>query len=191
MNVGLLKNVVSVLLAISAVVYGSPVRAKRSSDTVEFFMKKTLYDQINWHSICTDQILDAIRQSSERAFGNPSKCPAKIKTDRSLPDSARSTCPWYYEVDHNPSRYPANILKAVTPCTDTCIGGTDYHQCLPVVRTIETLTKKGDESGSIKFETMEEPITVGFTCGARYMAENPGKSTTTSAPVEEPIWDAR
>ena len=177
------------LMALTVVAYSSPVREKRSSSTVEFFMKKALHDQINWYG--TDQSLDTIRETSERAFGYLPTCPATVKTDPNLPVSAKSTCPWYYKVDHNPNRYPANILYAVTPCNVTCIGGNDDLQCLPVVRTIETMTEKGNESGSIRYETTEEQITVGFTCGARYMAENPGKATTTSAPVEEPIWDAR
>ena len=152
------------------VAYGSPFREKRSSNTVEFFMTEAQY-QINRNA--TEQSLDTIRESSQRAFGYLPTCPSELKTDPNLPVNAKSTCPWYYEVDHNTSRYPAVILKAVTPCTDTCIYGNDDLQCLPVVRTIKTMTERGhDVSGDIKYETTEEPITVGFTCGARYMASD-------------------
>ena len=189
MNIkGLLKKAVSVLVMLASLAYSHPVREKRSSNTVEFFMKKTLHDQINWYG--TDQSLDSIREKSERAFGYLGQCPATVKTGADLPVSAKSTCPWYYKVDHNPNRYPANILYAVTPCTDTCIGGNDNLQCLPVVRTVETMIESGEDTGNIKYETKEEQITVGFTCGARYMAENV-PATTASPPADEPIWDAR
>ena len=179
MNIArVLKEVISALAAV--VVYSSPVRESRSSNTVEFFMTEDQHDQVNWYG--TDQSLESTRDSSEKAFGDTSKCPETVKTDPNLPVSAKSTCPWYYKVDHNPNRYPANILYAVTPCNAACIDGSDELQCLPVVRTIEVMIEKGhDESGNIIYETMEAENTVAWTCGARYMAENI-QVTTASAP---------
>ena len=187
--VHLLKKAVFGLMALVLLAYSHPVREKRNVNVVEFFMKKTKHDQINWYG--TDQSVDQIRESSERAFGYLAQCPATVKTDATLPVSAKSTCPWYYEVSHKPNRYPANILNAVTPCTEKCIGGNGDLQCLPVTRTIEVLNEKEEVSGEVRYETEEIEITVGFTCGARYMVKNVPAATTAAPPANEPIWDAR
>ena len=187
MNIkGLLKKALFGLMALASLAYSHPVREKRNTNIVEFYMKKPKHDQINWYG--TDQSLDQIREASERAFGYLAQCPATVKTDATLPVSAKSTCPWYYEVSHKPNRYPANILNAVTPCTDKCIGGNDGLQCLPVTRTIKVFNEKEEALGEIRYESEEIEITVGFSCGARYMVENvPAATTTAAPPANKPI----
>ena len=125
---------------------------------------------------------EQIQEASKRAFGDLAQCPTTVKTNATLPVSAKSTCPWYYEISHRPNRYPATILNAVTPCTDKCIGGNGDLQCLPMTRTIDVFNDMEEASGEIRYESEEIEITVGFSCGARYMVENVPAATTISAP---------
>ena len=159
-------------MALASLAYSHPVREK-----------KYIYDQINRNG--TDQSLEPILEASNRAFGYLAQCPTTIKTDAKLPVSAKSTCPWYYEVSHKPNRYPATILNAVTPCTDKCIGGNDDLQCLPVTRIIEVFNEMKEASGEIRYESEGIEITVGFSCGSRDMVENVTAATTTAALAEQ------
>ena len=176
---GLLQKALSILLAAAAAVQAYP------AGVVEFAMRKPDHDQVNWYG--KDTNLEQIREESERNFDsrNHGKCPTEMKTGSNLPVNEKSTCPWYYEVSHDGTRYPPDILIAKSNCT-TCIGNNGDFQCHPVVRTIQVLYEKTEDSGYVTYEARDISIPIGFTCGSRDMAANvvttPAPATTMKLP---------
>ena len=129
-------------------------------------------DRTAVHTYGLQDAYDAVFES-EDSFGDLKSCPTEVKKGADLPVNERSTCPWYYEVNRGPDRYPEVILNAVTPCTNSCIGRDDNFQCYPVTRKIQVLIFKGKYNSTYRiYEPNDIDITIGYTCGSRKMANN-------------------
>ena len=58
-----------------------------------------------------------------------------------------------------------------------------------MIRTITVWNEKEGALDEIRYESEEIEITVGFSCGARYMVKNvPAATTTAAPPANEPIY---
>ena len=181
----LVTKAVSVVLSLAAVVYTFPAG---NSNTVEFFMKNSTHSEVKWYE--SDPHLNEERQNSEISFGNVHVCPSEVKTGANLLVNEKSTCPWYYKISHDPSRYPNDILYAHTPCTH-CIGSNGNLQCHPVKRTVQVLIQQGENSGEIRYESKDIEIPVGFTCGSRDFVDNVVQTTAAPPPVDDIPWARR
>lgn len=157
---------------------------KRSSDTdvLKFAMRSDNEGRINLGTV--NRTLEFQSCNSMKALGgiNGEKphCPSEVFTGINDPPQKRSTCPWYYAIDHDPNRFPPTLLKAQPACTE-CIGSNGNYQCVGIARPMSVLKKsasKDSNGNSIWFQD-EIRLTVGFTCAGRRFADN----AATSAPA--------
>lgn len=157
---------------------------KRSSgtDVFEFAMGSDTEGRINLGTV--NGTLQYQSYKSKEALGSINgekpRCPATVFTGINDPSEKRSTCPWYYAIDHDPNRFPPTVLKAQSACTE-CIDSNGNYQCVGITRPMSVLKKsasKDSNGNSIWFED-EIRITVGFTCAGRRFADN----AATSAPA--------
>lgn len=125
--------------------------------------------------------------------GETPPCPATVFTDKSDSTAKRSTCPWYYVIDHDPNRFPTTMLKAQTPC-QVCIGSTGQHQCVGITHSVTVLMKSDilDSNGNSTWIADEKTITVGFTCAGRKFTDNSATvptATTEGEAFTTPVYD--
>ena len=150
-----------------------------NTGVVEFFMSRS--NRTALHTYGLREAFDIVFKS-KNCFGDLKSCPTEVKNGTELLVNERSTCPWYYEVNRDPERYPEIILNAVTPCTNSCIGRDDNFQCYPVTRKIQVLKFKEEFNAAYRIYLPNEiAITVGFTCGSRRMAVNITPPSVTTA----------
>jgi len=81
-----------------------------------------------------------------------------------IPVAVRSSCPWYYKIDHDMNRFPATILKAVLRCNTTCRESGPQFTCETVNRHIKVLQKTIAVEGHVKYIQNKIPVPVGFSC---------------------------
>ena len=179
--IGLVEKIFTLCAALTCV-YALPI------GVLEFHMDQQEHDKVDWYE--RDNALEQIRKKSERNYDirNSGRCPTEIKTGGpDVPINERSTCPWYYHVEHDGNRYPTDLLIAVSNCT-TCIGSNGDNLCQPITRDITVFVQTVEPSGNVTFVPEVKRIPVGFTCASRIMQPN---AATTAAPANLPFTFAR
>ena len=178
----MLSGVISKLLSIK----------KRSvgTGTVEYSMGSDTDSTIPWHTV--NETVNQQSFMSKLALGSTAgeipvvDCNAGVSSGINDPIHKRSTCPWYYEVDHDATRFPTTKLRAVRAC-DTCIGSGNTFQCIAITQN-ETVLRKStqlDVNNNFVWVESEETVTVGFTCAGRKFAENIANTETSSSSSEQ------
>lgn len=155
---------------------------KRSAAS-DLFMFSTGSDVNNVGIVNQTLAFDSIVSMKELGSikGETPPCPATVSTDKTDSTAKRSTCPWYYVIDHDPNRFPTTMLKAQTPC-QVCIGSTGQYQCVGITHTVTVLMKSAslDLNGNSTWIADEKTITVGFTCAGRKFTDNSATGPTTA-----------
>jgi len=88
-------------------------------------------------------------------------CPTELP--KTGDQEQRSTCPWYYVINHDENRFPADIAEARCRC-ERCIGGHTVNQCERVFYHQRVLKRKGEKDGMYRWEPAWEKIATGCTC---------------------------
>ncbi|KAI8499171.1 Interleukin-17 [Branchiostoma belcheri] len=97
-------------------------------------------------------------------------CPENRTTNSpNLPLNVRSVCPWSYYVDHDPDRFPYDILQAncrCTACLDTTTGRQNYNYvCVPVtIQKLVSRRKKKKSGRGYRYRNEWVNVAVGCTC---------------------------
>ncbi|KAH3891170.1 uncharacterized protein LOC127854054 [Dreissena polymorpha] len=169
-------------------------REKRASgNVVQFSMGNELSSSVDWKTV--DIAKDDVCHNSRTRFpgGDIKKCPTAVASGQAVPANYRSTCPWYYTAEHDPTRFPTTIMQARSPCI-YCIG-SPINECVPVSQNTTVLQKSASPSpdGSYMFYERQVTVTVGFTCAGPRLAGNaattkPTTNSTTKAPAEDIPW---
>lgn len=154
---------------------------KRStrSDVFEFSMRSDIHNRVDWERV--NRTLAFESEESMKALGSKNGeipgCPASVFTGAHDPVEKRSTCPWFYKVNHEPGRFPNSILMAHPACM-TCIGSGGNYVCAPVTRSITVLMKSAslDSNGNSIWVEDETKIMVGYTCSGRKFLESSAPS---------------
>lgn len=150
---------------------------KRSSAVVEFFMNHESYSSIARTSDHAHPLVTASKDAHNYDF----ICPKTVSTGINDPIYKRSTCPWYYSSTHDPTRFPAVILKA-EPLCDYAIGSNGMHECIPLTHTIDILKQQKTLDQDNNYVWLETTMSVvsGFTSGGRRLGNNAASPTTTT-----------
>ncbi|XP_052801829.1 uncharacterized protein LOC128232360 [Mya arenaria] len=161
-------------------------RRQTTNDVIEFTMNTTMNSHIEWNTVEMTQNDQSYVSRTNFPGGDIQKCPLSVANGQEDPIHFRSTCPWYYVTDHDPSRFPTTILKAKTPCM-YCVGNPSL-ECVPLKKSITVLQKSptAELDGSFKFFEKEQEVTMGFTCASPRNAIN-AADTTTASPAND-IW---
>ncbi|XP_019619680.1 PREDICTED: uncharacterized protein DDB_G0283697-like [Branchiostoma belcheri] len=97
-------------------------------------------------------------------------CPENRTTNSpNLPLNVRSVCPWSYYIDHDPDRFPYDILQArcrCTACLDTTTGRQNYNYvCVPVtIQKLVSRRKKKKSGRGYRYRNEWVDVAVGCTC---------------------------
>ena len=95
-----------------------------------------------------------------------SSCPTSLPKSGNLQD--RSTCPWYYVINHDQLRYPRDLAEARCRCSDKCVGDkSGLNLCHPVYYNFRVLRATACVNGLWQFEADWEYLSVGCTCAGR------------------------
>ena len=152
---------------------------KRSvgTGTMEFSMGSDADSTIPWQTV--NETVNQLSFKSKLALGSTTgevpvvDCNAGVSSGIKDPIYKRSTCPWYYEVNHDATRFPTTKLRAVPVC-DTCIGSGNTFQCIAITQN-ETVLRRSpqlDVNNNFIWVESEETVTVGFTCAGRKFSDN-------------------
>ncbi|KAH3891103.1 hypothetical protein DPMN_015192 [Dreissena polymorpha] len=166
-------------------------REKRASgNVVQFSMDNELSSSVDWNTV--DMAKDDVCHNSRASFpgGDIEKCPTEVASGQAVPTNYRSTCPWYYTAEHDPTRFPTTVMQARSPCI-YCIG-SPINECVPVSQNTTVLQKSASPSpdGSYIFYERQVTVTVGFTCAVPRSAEYAAttKATTKTTTKEDIPW---
>ncbi|XP_019619674.1 PREDICTED: serine/arginine repetitive matrix protein 5-like [Branchiostoma belcheri] len=97
-------------------------------------------------------------------------CPENRTTNSpNLPLNVRSVCPWSYYVDHDPDRFPYDILQArcrCIACLDTTTNRQNYNYvCVPVtIQKLVSRRKKKKSGRGYRYRNEWVNVAVGCTC---------------------------
>ncbi|XP_078659118.1 uncharacterized protein LOC144904235 [Branchiostoma floridae x Branchiostoma belcheri] len=97
-------------------------------------------------------------------------CPENRTTNSpNSPLNVRSVCPWSYYIDHDPDRFPYDILQArcrCTACLDTTTGRQNYNYvCVPVtIQKLVSRRKKKKSGRGYRYRNEWVDVAVGCTC---------------------------
>ncbi|KAL4224374.1 Interleukin-17 [Mactra antiquata] len=158
-----------------------PIKKRETTNVAEFTMNSETHHGLNWDH---DRGLQEQASASQAAFDTSECDQLQVSTKESDPIYKRSTCPWYYKVDHDVNRFPAYMLKAVPLCVHRCLGdGNEDKECSPILKDIVVLTKNGlDASNNTLWKETIERQPVGFTCTGRKIGDN----VATQPPSDTP-----
>jgi hypothetical protein len=119
---------------------------------------------------------------SQTFYTDATVCPTTLTTDMNSATNHRSTCPWYYEANHDATRFPAVILYAVCRCLD-CVGSDGTHQCQTIYKTLTVFVREDncDVDGFYKYQQVEQQWPTGCVCVKKTMAES--STLVTPSPV--------
>ena len=164
-------------------------RQKRSASVVEFLMN----DETRQNLFHDQNTLRDILETNKNGENSKFVCPEKIINDGDAPIKERSTCPWYYSVTHDPTRFPATVINA-EPLCQYAIGSNKTYECSPITQTMTVLRQQPSLDDSDKYVWIEEDMTivVGFTASGRSIS-TASEPTTTAAPSQNmqptPEWN--
>ena len=88
-------------------------------------------------------------------------CPTELPT--SGDQEQRATCPWYYVINHDEDRFPADIAEARCRC-ERCVNGQSGNQCERVYYNHRVLRRVGETEGMYRWVPAWEKISTGCTC---------------------------
>ncbi|OWF53700.1 uncharacterized protein LOC110446027 [Mizuhopecten yessoensis] len=97
-------------------------------------------------------------------------CPTSLPSSQSAPVFARSSCPWFINIDNQPDRHPTSIPVAVPRCspTQSCVGISEdqksSYECERVYMSITVLRKVHCTEKLFKWVKATERVAVGTTC---------------------------
>ena len=105
-------------------------------------------------------------------------CPTELPNagDQEL----RATCPWYYVINHDENRFPADIAEARCRC-ERCVHGQSVNQCERVYYNHRVLRRIGETEGVYRWVPTWEKISTGCTCAVPITI--PASSPTGPGPV--------
>ncbi|OWF36617.1 Interleukin 17-like protein [Mizuhopecten yessoensis] len=114
--------------------------------------------------IQTDQLEFIV--NSSKLYGTD--CPSSAsQLPSNGPVYARSNCPWYYQLRHDPDRFPTSLPVAISKCERQCLGLPeniiDDFTCDYVYYNV-TVLKKEYHNNVIHFVEKVERIHVGSAC---------------------------
>jgi len=76
----------------------------------------------------------------------------------------RSTCPWYYIIDHDTNRFPATILNAVLHSNTACTNLGPHFDCEKVYTNTTILQTVYFNNQHVKYMERKIIIPLGFAC---------------------------
>lgn len=159
---------------------GAPARKKRAVPVVcnEPPNLSSLYSSLDngtSHDIFT-KATNVLRSSNHML----TNCPKSIPTSGDVND--RSLCPWYYEINEDPMRYPAVIPEARCKC-EYCLEVTG-KKCENVNYNIRVLKRSSeicDADGYYQYKEVYVSIRVGCTCAGSAITTVPSTDAGTAA----------
>jgi hypothetical protein len=99
-------------------------------------------------------------------YGNM-ECPNVTTVQHGVTIDERSLCPWYSIINHDPDRYPYDIVEAECRC-QTCVGFAQASGtgCEKIYYNIPVLRKTGecDDNGKYKFAPGWHRLATGCVC---------------------------
>ena len=116
-------------------------RDASSGSTVEFIMPNDTFSSTSDYFSTEDPDLVIIASKSKKER-DVRVYPSKVAEGIDVPVYERSTCPWYYEIEHDATRYPPTILRAKKLCP-RCIGN-EAMECVHITQTRTLNIKNGN-----------------------------------------------
>ena len=128
-----------------------------------------------------DPLLNLNKQEDEKfnkleltGFTNYEHDCAAVITSPDAPTFMRSSCPWFYERNHDARRYPKSFMTAKLKCSQTTCLGDPQNECVPINQELNILITTGhmDLLNNTIYETQQVQVPVGFTCAGRRIVSN-------------------
>ena len=119
-------------------------------------------------SIIQRQLDESLNPHPQHLYGDM-ECPAAVSHLRHGTNvDERSLCPWYYVINHDPDRFPYDLVEAECRCRRSCVGmppelGTGCEKVyynVPVLRN----THRCDDDGKYIYTEGWHRIAAGCVC---------------------------
>ena len=114
-------------------------------------------------------------------YGNKS-CPESLSHINSDSLEERSTCPYYYVISHDPTRYPGSIAEARCKCTYCMDDSTGENVCEPIYFPKIVLRKQDCVNGTYEYKPEAYYLQNGCTCAKRHFTTSSPDNTTPIIP---------
>ena len=109
-----------------------------------------------------------VNSKVEQLIYGTKSCPESLSHTNSDSLEERSTCPYYYVISYDPTRYPGFISEARCKCTNCMDDSTGENVCEPIYFPKIVLRQQDCVNGTYEYKPEAYYLQTGCTCAKRH-----------------------